>query len=440
MIIDFKNLPDESNIIEYKENISDGVYKTVSAMSNTDGGCIIIGVQDNTKNTVGLNSINKIQENIANTIADTSGIQPKIEHLVIDNKDILKITIEKSSNPVQYKGKYYKRVGNTSREATQEELKKLLLKDVSWDSATNNCTMDDIDEKTIIQFVKNAVKKDRIIQEASNYTPEEVLNHLDLISNGKLTNGAILLFGKNPQKLFKHATIRIGLFKDNSEDTIIGDKEISGNLFNQIQEVESALKSFINKKSSVKDFNRIDVWEYPIVALREATLNALIHREYNDNSSNTQIKIFKDNVWFYNTGELFGGLTLEILKSPHHPSKSRNPLIMNVIYRAGYVEQFGTGIKRMTSACLKQGIPSPKLAMESCGFVLTMNKHYPNINERQQKAIEYVVENELITNSEYQTINNISRETSKRDLKKLVDMGIFDTLKEKSSTFYKLKI
>ena len=113
MIIDFKNLPDESNIIEYKENTSDGVYKTVSAMSNTDGGCIIIGVQDNTKNIVGLNSINKIQDNIANTIADTSGIQPKIEHLVIDNKDILKITIEKSSNPVQYKGKYYKRVGNT---------------------------------------------------------------------------------------------------------------------------------------------------------------------------------------------------------------------------------------------------------------------------------------------------------------------------------------
>ena len=442
MNIELKQLINECNIVEFKSEENENLYKSVSAFSNTNGGCIIVGVEDKTKKVVGIDLSSGIQTNISNKIANSLGIQPDIQLYTIDGKHILKIIVEKSSNPIQYKGIYYKRVGDSTHIATKDELRKLLLKDISWDSITNNCSLEDIDSDSVFSFVKLAVKKDRIISEAIDYTLEEVLTHLDLINNNKLTNAAILLFGKNPQKLFKSATVRIGRFKGDDEATIISDKEISGNLFKQIIEVETILKTLINKKSTIKDFDREDIWDYPLVALREAVLNALIHREYADQSSNTQIKIFDDKIWIYNTGELFGGLTLEQIQSNHHPSKSRNPLIMSVIYKAGYVEQFGTGIRRMATACKKQGMPVPILELASYGFVLTMNKAYKEINERQKQAIDYIVESNVITNSVYQSINNVSRETSKRDLKKLVDLGILVSQKSKdnSTINYKLNV
>ena len=121
--------------------------------------------------------------------------------------------------------------------------------------------------------------------------------------------------------------------------------------------------------------------------MREAVLNAIIHKDYFDFSSAIQIKIFGDSIWIYNSGDLFGGLTLDKL-TVSHTSKSRNPLIMKVIYMAGYVEQFGTGIKRMITACLKQGIPAPIFETSQGGFILQMYKQYNGLNERQKKAIK----------------------------------------------------
>lgn len=115
------------------------------------------------------------------------GIQPNVELLHIEDKDILKITVEKSSVPIAYKNKYYKRVGNTTREANKEELKKLLLKDISWDSITNSSTLDDIDEKTVQKFVKLATNKGRLPEEAKELSITDLLTQLELIIDNKLT-------------------------------------------------------------------------------------------------------------------------------------------------------------------------------------------------------------------------------------------------------------
>ena len=433
-------LTSECHNIDYKEVENEGLYKTISGYSNTDGGCIILGVEDTTKNIVGIQLENGQQERIINKIADSLGIQPNIQLYTIDKKNILKIIVEKSFNPIQYKGKYYKRIGCETREATGSELKKLLLKDLNWDSIQNNYSIDDIDKESVQLFVKLATNRGRLTEEATSYSVEEILKHLDLINNNKLTNAAVLLFGKNPQKLFKKSTVRIGLFKGCTEELIIGDKTISGNLFKQFQEAETAIKSFINVRYEIKDFIRDDIWDYPLVAIREALLNALIHRDYFDNNSDIQIKIFDDHIWFYNPGDLYGGLTIEQLKSNHHPSKARNSLIMDVIYRAGYVEQFGTGIKRMAQACINQGLPVPNFELSNSGFVLQIDKEYNNINERQKKAIRYITSNKYITNSIYQEINNTTRETSKRDLAKLLNLNIVETFSDGRYLKYKFKI
>lgn len=427
----------ESNIIEYKENISESLYKSISAFSNTDGGCIFVGIEDNTKNIIGIDLSNGKQESIINKIVDLTGIQPNVEVLNIDNKDVLKIIIEKSSTPIAYKNKYYKRVGNTTREANKQELKKLLLKDISWDSITNNYSIDDINAETVQNFVKLATSKGRLFDNAIELSASELLTQLELIVDGKLTNGAILLFGKNPQRLLTTANIRIGLFKGDDESTIISDKNIGGNLFEQVDTANSTLKMFTNMRVEVKGLIRDEIWDYPLDAIREAVLNAVIHKDYFDYSSAIQIKVFDDNIWFYNSGDLFGGLTLDKLKTSH-TSKSRNPLIMKVFYMAGFVEQFGTGIKRMVTSCLKQGMPAPTFEISQGGFILQMYKQYKGLNDRQTKAIQYAIDNKFITNSIYQEINSTTRETSKRDLKKLLDRKIFITRGNKKNIQYEL--
>lgn len=419
-----ENLIDECHIVEYKAKVTNRLFESISAMSNTDGGCIILGVEDETKKIVGVDLSNSSQERIVNQIVDINHIQPRVELYTIEGKNVLKIIIDKASFPVQYKGVFYKRVGNSTRVMSVEEQKKLLLKDTSWDSIINNCTIDDIDMNTISRFVNLAVEENRLSREAQTYNAEQLLESLGLLINGKLTNGAILLFGKNPQKLFNHATIRIGLFKGNDEENMLDDKIIMGNLFQQISSTEVLIKSLIKVKYSVKDLSRNEYWTYPLVAVREALLNAIVHRDYFDYSSNIQIKIFDNSIWFYNSGELFGGLTIEQLKSSHHPSKSRNPLIVNTIYKAGFIEAFGTGIRRMTIACQRQGLPVPEFENSTFGFVLKMNRNHAGLNDRQNRAIEYILENGQITNSVYQEINHTTRETSKRDLKRLVELGI----------------
>lgn len=436
---DLNILLDECNVIEYKQDISEGLFKSISAFSNTEGGSIILGVEDDTKNVTGLDLSNGKQEALTNKIIDLTGIQPNIELLNLSGKDILKINVEKSSVPIAYKNKYYKRVGNTTREANKEELKKLLLKDISWDSITNNFSLDDINEKTVEKFVKLATNKGRLSEEAKELSITELLTQLELIIDNKLTNGAILLFGKNPQKLLSTATIRVGLFKGDDESVIISDKNIAGNLFEQIEDVDSVLKLFINMRAEIKGFQREDIWDYPLPALREAVLNAIIHKDYFDFSSAIQIKIFGDSIWIYNSGDLFGGLTLDKL-TVSHTSKSRNPLIMKVIYMAGYVEQFGTGIKRMISACLKQGIPSPTFEISQGGFILQMYKQYKGLNDRQNKAIRYVVEHGHITTKIYQEITEASRAQAKRDITILCDRSIFVSAGENKNIIYKLNI
>ncbi len=133
----------------------------------------------------------------------------------------------------------------------------------------------------------------------------------------------MILFGKDPQKYFTNALVRVTKFKD---DVSISDRRISGNLFNQVVEAEEAIKNLIHVEYEIKDeFARKDIWDYPLDAIREVLLNSIVHRDYFKFVVQTQIKISEDQIWFFNPGGLLGGLTIEELKKPH-PSQTRNPL------------------------------------------------------------------------------------------------------------------
>ena len=251
-------------------------------------------------------------------------------------------------------------------------------------------------------------------------------------STQKTTQKIIALIGKNPQKYFINALVRVGRFKD--EITIIGDRRIEGNLFKQIEEAEEAIKNFINVRYEItgEQLTRKNVWDYPLEAIRETLLNSVIHRDYFKYNVQTQIKIFNDWIWFFNIGGLPEGITLEQLKTTH-PSVARNPLIVHIFYLAGLIEEYGSGIGRIMGSLKEANLPGPEFKEEFAGFSLYMRKDYyieerlkeMGLNDRQIKAVMYVKEKGKITNKEYREITKISRQMATIDLTDLINKDVF---------------
>ena len=434
----------ENTTVEFKEEINESVFKTISAFANKEGGIIYIGISDK-KEIKGFEYTNNMLGDLTNKIVNQLGIHPQIDCIKADKKDVLQIKVKKSTLPVSYKGKYYTRVGNTTREMQGEELRSFFIKGTSWDGLTGEYSLDEIDPDTVRKFIRMASRNGRL--KTADEDIKTILKKLKLIIDGKLTNAAIMLFGKNPQEYFINALVRVGRFKN--ETIIIGDRRIEGNLFKQIEEAEEAIKNFINVRYEItgEQLTRKDIWDYPLEAIREALLNAVIHRDYFKYNVQTQIKIFNDWIWFFNIGGLPEGITLEQLKTTH-PSVARNPLIIHTFYLAGLIEEYGSGIGRIMDSLKEANLPGPEFKEEFAGFSLYLRKDYyteerlkeMGLNDRQIKAVMYVKEKGRITNREYQELNSIKKRQTSEDLAFLEDKGILEKIGTTGKgTYYILK-
>jgi ATP-dependent DNA helicase RecG len=435
----------ETQNIEYKESFGDSVLKAICGMANSNGGTIFVGVSDD-GSVKGIKITNKDLEKITERIVSKLGIHPEIELKKENEKNFLVIKVMKSNVPISFNGRYYERVGNTTREMKSEKLKSFLLKGINWDSIINkDAGFNEIDEETVRMFIRLARAKGRLTIFDENVDLKTLFEHLKLSVNGKLTNGAIILFGKDPQKYFLNAVLRVIRLKN--EITSIGDRFIGGNLFKQVITGEEAIKNFINVKYEIKGLVRKEIWDYPLEAIREALLNALIHRDYFKWNVQTQIKIFDDYIWFYNIGGLPEGITLEQLERPHS-SVPRNPLIVHIFYLAGFIEEMGSGTGRIIENMKKAELPEPEFREEMGGFSVYFRKDIYTeeylkelgLNDRQIRAVMYVKKNGKITNKEYQELVNTTKRTATRDLKDLTVKKILEQIGETGKgTYYILK-
>lgn len=431
----------ESQTVEFKESWRDEYLKILCAFANTDGGVLYLGLSDDGK-PVELKKVRDLLESLPNKIRNNLNIIPSIEVEKMNDKEVIKIEISPSEVPVSYKGKFYIRAGSTTQEVSGMELIKIIMKKqkLSWDSLLSDVGIEEIDEETVLKFKKMARDRIAISQEDS---VEKILENLELIKDGKLTNAGLLLFGKNPQKFFLNSISRVGKFKTPTE--ILDTTEIRGNLFLQVDKLVEAIKKHLNVRFVIKEIEREDVWDYPIPAIREACINALIHRDYMD-PADIQIKIYDDRIWFWNPGKLPEGLTVEMLKGEHY-SKPRNKLIAMVFYYAGLIERWGTGTKRMVELCKEQGLPEPEFKEFGDGFSVTFYKDIYNeeylrkmgLNERQIKAVLYVKERGKITNKEYRELNGLSDEGARQDILKMLQLGILKQKGKGRAVYYVLK-
>ncbi len=432
----------ESHSVEFKRTWKDEYLKTICAFANSDGGMMIIGV-DNNGNPVGIKNVEKLLEELPNKIRNKLTITPSIYLEKINGHRIIKIEISPSAIPVSYNGRFYVRSGSTTQEIRGIELLRFIMKKqgISWDTMVSDADISEIDMETVDKFTGMAGEN---ISISKNDSVEKILENLELIRDGKLTNAAVLLFTRNPQKYIPNSVVKIGRFKTPTQ--IIDSIEIGGNLFKQVDEMVKYIKKNINVLYKIEDLRRTDVWEYPIPAIREACVNALIHRDYLD-STDIQIKIYDDHIWFWNPGKLPEGLNVEMLKR-EHPSKLRNRLLAMVFYYAGWIEKWGTGTVRIISLCKNHGLPEPEFKEEFDGFSVILWKDIYNeqylkemgLMERQIKAVMYVKENGSITNSEYQRIAGVKKRQATEDLRSLEDLGILERVgRTGKGVYYTLK-
>jgi len=434
----------ETQNIEYKPSWRDEYLRVIVAFANKDGGELIIGVDDN-GNPIGVKKCKKLLEDIPNKIRNKLGIIPSVKIEKVGDKDIIHIFIKPSSVSISHNGKYYIRSGSNNFELKGEELTNFLIEKSgkTWDEfVEEKAGFNDINLKTIDEFKKYAV--DRIPSIVAEKDYQIILEKLNLQEDKKLKKAAILLFGKNPQRFYTAAYLKIGKFL--TETDIQSSDIVDGNLFEQITNALEILRSkYLISKIKFEGIHRREILEYPYEALREAIINALIHRNYLGASS-IQIRVYSDRLVIMNEGKLPPEVPVEKLKT-EHLSKPRNTLLADVFYKAGFIESWGRGTIKIMEKCQEQGLPEPDFE-EDHGVMKVVfykdkftedNLKKLGINERQIKAVMYVKEKNSINLSSFKTIvSEVSEKTLYRDLQELVSKGILKELGEKKGRKYEL--
>jgi ATP-dependent DNA helicase RecG len=436
----------ESQNIEYKQSWRDEYLKWICGFANASGGSIFIGKDDN-GNIVGLTDAKRLLEEIPNKVRDVLGILTDVNLHTTAQGDFIEIIVEGYPYPVNYKGQYHYRSGSTKQELKGTALDKFLLqkKGKRWDGVpVPKVSAKDLKQEAFDFFRKRAFKSQRIEEDILTDSNEHLLENLQLKENHFLKRAAILLFHSNPENFVTGSYIKIGYFE--TDDDLKFQDEIHGNLFEQIEKTMDLLfTKYIKAPISYEGINRVETYEYPKDAVREALLNAIAHKDYSGGVP-IQISVYTDKIIIWNEGQLPENWTVKNLLEKH-ASRPYNPDIANALFRSGYIESWGRGTLKIIRECKQAGIPEPVFSYDSSDISVEFRKDIYNekylqsinLNDRQVKAVLFTKEKGKLTNSDYQTLNDVSRETATRDLKELIDKQLIKPSGQKGAgAFYTL--
>jgi ATP-dependent DNA helicase RecG len=434
-------MPEQQNI-EYKSSWHDDYLKWICGFANAQGGQIYIGRNDAGK-IVGLEDYKSLMDEIPNKIKNNMGITAEVNLLQEGGMHFIEIVVQSYSVPISLRGRYYYRSGSVKQELTGAALNEFLLKraGLTWDKVVEpRVTFADIDEEAFRLYLQMAKEKGRI-PEIEGLTIEQVFEKLRLSENGQLKRAAIILFGKDPVRFYPGAFVKMGRFGKSDTDLRFQEVE-EGNLIVLLRNViEQLNRKFLIRPIEFEGMYRIEKHEYPVPAVREMLLNALIHRTYT--GSFIQIRVYDDKISIWNDGELPTGMNLDKLKQPHS-SKPRNLIIADVCFKGGLIDAWGRGTIKIIETCLEAELPEPELIERDGGFLVTLFKDSLTeeqlikwgLNERQIDAILFFKVQRAITGAEYAKRYNIAERTARVDLADLVERKLLYKRGETKSVKY----
>lgn len=375
--------------------------KDIIAFSNSAGGKVILGIEDETCKVYGIGEQSpfKLSDAISNMISDscTPQIEPDISIQTVENCTVLVIDIAPGKFRPYYivaKGKEissYIRINGKSRPADDRKLQELELEgqNISYDSMLEIGV--NYNEEKAIELCRSMKKK----AIDSCKTPEEVLEIKDMTLEKLEDFGLLCKVGRNfyPTHAFelltdnknKYAKIQCALFKGAVRDIFIDRKEFTGPIYEQLEEAYQFVLRHINMGVEINGMYRNDLFELPVSAVREMIANAVIHRSYLDKSC-IQVCMYDDRIEVLSPGTLYGGLDLETAKLGK--STCRNEAVAEAFHYMRIIEAWGTGIPRIINRCREYGLPEPVFEEFGNGFKVTMYKKVSNAFEKYMSALE----------------------------------------------------
>ena len=370
----------ENQNTEWKESWNDEYLKWVCGFANAQGGTIEIG-KNNKGIVVGVVNAAKLLDELPKKIRATMGIVVDVNLRRKNSLEYIIIKIKAYPNAISYRGKYYLRSGSTNQAVTGFALDEMILRKYgrTWDSApVQHAKPKDFYHDAFDVFRKKAVSSERLTSEDVAGSDGKLLEALKLIDGNYLLKAALLLFHEDPELWCLGSYVKIGYFKNDAD--ILYQDEINGPLISIADRImDTIYTKYFKGLIHYEGIQRVDKYPMPREVLREAVLNAVVHKDYSTGNP-VHIKIYDDKVIVYNDQQLPPNTTPEnILKGVG--SKPHNPLIANAFFRSGQIEAWGRGIEKMKNGCIDDNLPEPDFFILPNTFMICF--HIRNNNKSE---------------------------------------------------------
>ena len=366
----------EGKTLEFKRSLDSpqGVLRSLCAFANTAGGTLLVGVEDRTRSVCGVDDPLGMEERIASLVSDSilPLLVPEIELLSWRKTQILAVTVHPSQNRPHYLRREgaeqgtYVRVGSTNRKADAALIAE--MRRYAHGESFDEQPLPDLDSEAIDFRAASEL-----------FAPVRQLTKSDLFTlrlfttyQGKAvpTVGGILLFGKNRLERFPDAWIQADRFAGTDKRRIIDHTELSSSPIVAIEDAIAFIHKHLRRGAEIGTVRRKDLWSLPPVAVREAVINAVVHADYAQRGAPVRIALYDDRLEIENPGLLPFGLVVDDIR--RGISRLRNRVIGRVFHELGFIEQWGSGIQRMTAACLDAGLAPPELEEIGLRFRVTL--------------------------------------------------------------------
>ena len=421
----------EGKTLEFKRDLSspDGVLRSIVAFANTAGGTLLLGVEDKTRHVRGVQNPLAMEERLANVISDSvlPRLVPELEILPWRRTHVVAVQVYPSPGRPHYLKRagldsgVYVRVGSTNRRADRDMIEE--LRRFARGEAYDEQTMPEFDSEALdFRVASESFAPVRRLGRADLETLRLVAKH----QGRKVpTVGGMLLFGKHRERLFPDAWIQAGRFRGVDKTHIADSVQIKSP---PVQAVEEAI-AFVQKHSlrgtEIGAVRRKERWNLPPSAVREAVINAVAHADYAQRGAPIRVSIFDDRLEVENPGLLPFGLTVEDLR--RGISKLRNRVIGRVFHELGLIEQWGSGIQRMTAACREAGLEAPALEEMGTRFrvtLLTARTGAPRVDDTDQAILDAMAGDKGLATQEIATAIELTARATRTRLLKLVEHGL----------------
>jgi len=366
----------EGKTLEFKRDLSspDGVLRSLVAFANTSGGAVLIGVEDRTRHVRGVKEPLDLEERLANLISDhiVPRLVPESEIVPWRRSHVLAIQVYASPVRPHYLRRegldrgVYVRVGSTNRRADRELIDE--LRRFAHGEAYDEQPMPGLDSEALdFRAASESFAPVRRLRRTDLHTLRLVTTYQ---GRNVPTVGGMLLFGEGRERHFPDAWIQAGRFHGLDKSRIVDGTEIHAHLIRAVEDAIAFVEKHALHGADIGNVRRRERWSIPPIAVREAVVNAVVHADYAQKGAPIRLAIFDDRLEVENPGLLPFGLTLEDL--PRGISRLRNRVIGRAFHTLGLIEQWGSGIQRMTAACRDAGLAPPTLEEIGNRFRVTL--------------------------------------------------------------------